>query len=862
MDGPVTANKTLAVHTAWGRTLKDVFQRYKAMRGFEQRYQNGFDCQGLWIEVGVERELGLNSKPEIEEYGLAEFARRCREKVIWSATELTRGCERLGQWMDWGNDYFTFSDTNIEYIWRFLKLMHEQNRLYQGHRSTEWCPRCGTSISQHELSQSGVYQDKTDPSLFVRLPLRDRPGESLVVWTTTPWTLPANVAAAVKPDAEYVLKSNGEWVARALAPDATVGANGARRRARRPRVRGALRPSACRPGNGASSHPLGRRHTRRRHGNRAHRPGLWRRGLRALEGARPTRPHAGRRVGALLRRLRLAPRSQYRRGFGPDHGGARRARSARGRGADRPPLPALLALRHAAHLPDHRRLVHRRRRASSRPAGGERNRGVDARLHGQAHGRLAAEHGGLEHLAPSVLRTAAPDLRVRVRPRHPGRLQGRARGAGGIRARPARGAAPSVGGRGPDSLRSVRGDGASDSRGRRRVARRGHRPVLHARMGEPRVRPAGVRDRRREGADDRGSTRPRVLGGLVPCRLGDRDARADPALVLLAAAHVRGSRRPRSVPQGARLREDAGRARPGDARLLGEHDRGGGRVHPHGSRRHALAVLRAAAEPEPPVRLRAGARDQAPPAHALELRPVPRRLRQHRGLDADVERAREWSGGRAPAARPVARRPHGCIRRGGDSRVRGLAHRERRPCLRVVRRRRVQLVHPPLPTPLLRSRGRLRGRRHRVSRPLVRARPGHSRRLPAHAVPDRPPVARAHGSVCGRTVVGPPRRLARALGTRRRSPERGRRASPGRGARPSGPLGNGGQPAPAAAFARRRRSATRHVACGRDRRGAPGEAGLVRLGRRERVAREAEPAGARAEARTGAPGRTSRARVG
>ena len=222
VDGPVTANKTLAVHTAWGRTLKDVFQRYKALRGFDQRYQNGFDCQGLWIEVGVERELGLNSKREIEEYGLAEFARKCREKVIWSATELTRGSKRLGQWMDWGNDYFTFSDTNIEYIWRFLKLQHAQGRLHKGHRSTEWCPRCGTSISQHELSQSGVYQDKTDPSLYVRLPLRDRPGESLVVWTTTPWTLPANVAAAVKPDAEYILKPNGEWVARALEPDATA----------------------------------------------------------------------------------------------------------------------------------------------------------------------------------------------------------------------------------------------------------------------------------------------------------------------------------------------------------------------------------------------------------------------------------------------------------------------------------------------------------------------------------------------------------------------------------------------------------------------------------------------------------------
>jgi isoleucyl-tRNA synthetase len=220
VDGPVTANKTLAVHTAWGRTLKDVFQRYKALRGYEQRYQNGFDCQGLWIEVGVERELGLNSKREIEEYGLAEFARKCREKVVWSATELTRGCKRLGQWMDWGNDYFTFSDTNIEYIWKFLKIVHDRGWLYLGHRSTEWCPRCGTSISQHELSQSGVYQDKTDPSLFVRLPLRDRPGESLVVWTTTPWTLPANVAAAVKPDAEYVLQESGEWVARALAPQA------------------------------------------------------------------------------------------------------------------------------------------------------------------------------------------------------------------------------------------------------------------------------------------------------------------------------------------------------------------------------------------------------------------------------------------------------------------------------------------------------------------------------------------------------------------------------------------------------------------------------------------------------------------
>ena len=219
IDGPVTANKTLGVHTAWGRTLKDVFQRYKALRGFDQRYQNGFDCQGLWIEVGVERQLGLNSKREIEEYGLENFAAKCRDVVVQSSADLTRGSKRLGQWMDWGNDYFTFSDTNIEYIWRFLAVVHEQGWLYLGHRSTEWCPRCGTSLSQHELTQAGVYQERADPSLFVRFPLLEREHEYLVVWTTTPWTLPANVVAAVDPDAQYGRRENGEWVAVARYPD-------------------------------------------------------------------------------------------------------------------------------------------------------------------------------------------------------------------------------------------------------------------------------------------------------------------------------------------------------------------------------------------------------------------------------------------------------------------------------------------------------------------------------------------------------------------------------------------------------------------------------------------------------------------
>src|SRR5438067_5021231 len=218
VDGPMTANNPMGAHHCWGRTLKDVFQRYKALRGFDQRYQNGFDCQGLWVEVGVERSLGLNSKREIEEYGLAEFAERCKERVAKYAEVITDQSRRLGMWMDWDNDYYTFADTNIEYIWRFLKECQRRGWLYQGHRSVEWCPRCGTSLSQHELMNS--YADLVHPSLFVRFPLRGRARESLVVWTTTPWTLPANVAAAVKPDAEYGLTAGGDWWAVERLPDA------------------------------------------------------------------------------------------------------------------------------------------------------------------------------------------------------------------------------------------------------------------------------------------------------------------------------------------------------------------------------------------------------------------------------------------------------------------------------------------------------------------------------------------------------------------------------------------------------------------------------------------------------------------
>ena len=226
----------MGVHHAWGRSLKDLFQRYHAVLGEDQRYQNGFDCQGLWVEVEVEKSLGLNSKREIEAYGLDRFARACRERVAEYSGVQARQSRRLGMWMDWERSYFTMTDPNISYIWGFLKVCHERGWLYQGHRPMVWCLRCGTSLSQHEVAATDSYRDIVDPSLYVRFRFTDAPGEALVIWTTTPWTLPANVAATVNPDAEYVwVELDGERHAVAAARSEAVF--GAERRDRRQRAR-------------------------------------------------------------------------------------------------------------------------------------------------------------------------------------------------------------------------------------------------------------------------------------------------------------------------------------------------------------------------------------------------------------------------------------------------------------------------------------------------------------------------------------------------------------------------------------------------------------------------------------------------
>ena len=144
-DGPLTANNPLGVHHAWGRTYKDVVQRYKSMKGFDQRFQNGFDTQGLWVEVEVEKSLGLGSKREIETFGLEKFAQASKDRVERFSKVQTDQSKRLGQTMDWDNSYYTHTDENISAIWHFLKVCHEKGWLYKAKRPMPWCWRCGTS---------------------------------------------------------------------------------------------------------------------------------------------------------------------------------------------------------------------------------------------------------------------------------------------------------------------------------------------------------------------------------------------------------------------------------------------------------------------------------------------------------------------------------------------------------------------------------------------------------------------------------------------------------------------------------------------------------------------------------------------
>jgi len=258
IDGPITANNPMGVHHGWGRTYKDLYNRFWTMQGRELRYQNGFDCQGLWVEVEVEKEKNFKSKTDIEKFGLAEFVKLCKARVLKYAGVQTDQSIRLGYWMEWnepeslnylsdklledpmqvitftgpngktvtdtveqivgqlglpqlGGSYFTFSNENNYMIWKMIKKSWEKGWLYRGADVMPWCPRCATGISQHEIVTDG-YAELTHRAVTLRFPLRDKPGESLLVWTTTPWTLSSNVAAAVGSELDYVKVRNGRHV--------------------------------------------------------------------------------------------------------------------------------------------------------------------------------------------------------------------------------------------------------------------------------------------------------------------------------------------------------------------------------------------------------------------------------------------------------------------------------------------------------------------------------------------------------------------------------------------------------------------------------------------------------------------------
>ena len=205
MDGPITANgMTMGLHHAFGRSLKDAMIKYHAITGHDMHYQNGFDAQGLWVEVNAEKDLGLNSKKDIEKYGIDNFTEYCMNKVNTCAAKMTEQSIRLGQWMNWDDSYFTNSDTNITTIWHFLKTCHEKGWLIQKYRPMPWCTRCGTSLSEHEMCDGDAYRNDTCRAVFFKLPVKNEDFRMLV-WTTTPWTLSSNVAIAVNPDLEYSL---------------------------------------------------------------------------------------------------------------------------------------------------------------------------------------------------------------------------------------------------------------------------------------------------------------------------------------------------------------------------------------------------------------------------------------------------------------------------------------------------------------------------------------------------------------------------------------------------------------------------------------------------------------------------------
>src|SRR5215207_4778613 len=211
-EGPPTANGRPGFHHALARAFKDLIPRYKTMRGYRVERKGGWDCHGLPVEIQVEKELGLDGKADVERYGVEEFNRLCRESVFRYVEDWKKTSERLGFWIDMDNPYWTLDNSYIESVWWALKTLYDKDLLYEGYKVSAHCPRDQTSLSSAEVALGyQQYPDPVvDPSVYVRLPLADEENTSLLVWTTTPWTLISNAAVAVGPEVQYATVRVGE----------------------------------------------------------------------------------------------------------------------------------------------------------------------------------------------------------------------------------------------------------------------------------------------------------------------------------------------------------------------------------------------------------------------------------------------------------------------------------------------------------------------------------------------------------------------------------------------------------------------------------------------------------------------------
>src|SRR5216110_2871298 len=650
-DGPPYTTGSIHLGNVLNKSLKDAVIRFRRMRGFHVRDQPGYDMHGLPIEVQVEKTLGITNKKEIEDLGIEKFVSTCRTFAVDLLDKMTGQFRALGIWMDWDRPYMTIRNEFIEAAWWTLGRAHERGLLYEALRSTQWCSRDETALADAEVE----YSDETDPSIYVKFPLRDRPAESLLIWTTTPWTLPANLAIAVHPQFVY----SKVKVVRGIPLDDGGDACHRHGPRRRDRLRGrrdddrrqAGRPGLCAPARGQGplsgdrdggmgpSRGLLEHRRGGAHGSGPQRAGSRSRRFQTRPDPRLTGLQSGRRTRPFHERGGRVRRQAGQRGGRGDHRGPpRRERSLR-RGDAGPCLRSLLALQDANPLPRDGPVVP----ASRADQGENGRRGPPGRVVSGMGGRgpsngLDPEPAGLVPLPPAVLGDSAPHLAVHeLRPLDRRRLLGCVAEGAGVRGR--HGPAPAGDRPGRPALSEVpRGDAAGPRHPRCLVGQRG------GELGEPRISRAGRR------------VPPVVAGGL-----DRRGSRPDSGLVQLAARRRRRRLRPSAVRQRPHAWMGQRPRRPADAQVPRERHRAGDRrAQIRGRRASILHALRERALGRQDVPRRRGSQRQPHSEHPLE-RPAlcddlhgPRSIRSD---DAGLRLDLRPSATRGPMAPLPARRP-------------------------------------------------------------------------------------------------------------------------------------------------------------------------------------------------------------